>query len=260
MAVNEVNMYEFGSYIADIYDQSETYADDVDLITKLIGNRKSLKILEPFCGTGRIAILLSDAGHHVTGFDNSPAMLRRAKEKYGNSEDLKLELKNVIDDEWGRGYDLVILGANCFYELAVPEEQELLIRKATQSLKSNGYLFIDSNFMEGALESDWKTIGQKRRSLCGIAEDGSEVITEMEIESFDEENKTTVFRRFITVYKPNGQVLKKQFRQQKHPVSNSELCNWIERHGFKVIEHFGDRLGAPFTEESNRSIYWLKKQ
>lgn len=160
MAVNEVNMYEFGYYIADIYDKSETYTDDVELIIKLIGDRNNLKILEPFCGTGRIAIPLSETGHQVTGFDSSGAMLQRAKEKAGSSNDLKLELKNAVDDEWGRGYDLVILGANCFYELAVQEEQELLIRRASDCLNSGGYLFIDSNFMDGTLEAGWKAVGK----------------------------------------------------------------------------------------------------
>ena len=259
MAKNEVNMYEFGSYIAEIYDQSETYTDDVDLILKLIGDRSNLTILEPFCGTGRIAVPLSNAGHIITGFDSSPAMLERAEQKIGHESKLELVLKNAVDDEWGTGYDLVILGANCFYELAVPEEQEMMIRKAANCLKPKGYLFIDSNFMEGVLDEGWKQKGLRRKSLCGIAEDGSDVVTEMEIVDFDEKSKTTVFRRYITVTGKDGQMMTKEFIQQKHPVSNTELESWLEMYGLKVIEHFGDRSGKPFTKESNRTIFWVQK-
>jgi hypothetical protein len=57
-------MYDVEPHVAGIYDQSETYTDDVKLIRCLIGERGPWRILEPFCGTGRILIpLAADAAH-----------------------------------------------------------------------------------------------------------------------------------------------------------------------------------------------------
>jgi len=56
MSYNTTNMYDVEPHIAEIYDQIETHTDDVELIRRLLGGRGPLRILEPFCGTGRIRI------------------------------------------------------------------------------------------------------------------------------------------------------------------------------------------------------------
>ena len=61
------NMYDIESHIAEIYDQIEMHTDDVTLLRKLIGGRGALRILEPFCGSGRILIPLALDGHHLVG-------------------------------------------------------------------------------------------------------------------------------------------------------------------------------------------------
>jgi SAM-dependent methyltransferase len=81
MSINQVNFYDTSPYIAEIYDQCETYQDDVALIRRLIQGRGNLCILEPFCGTGRILIPLASDGHTLMGMDQSKEMLARAREK-----------------------------------------------------------------------------------------------------------------------------------------------------------------------------------
>ena len=51
-------------YIAEIYDQHETWRDDVALIQSLIRDRK-VKILELFCEHDRILILLAEVGYEI---------------------------------------------------------------------------------------------------------------------------------------------------------------------------------------------------
>ena len=70
-AANQVVVYDvIDKYIAEIYDQQETQCDDVNLLLSLIGNRPC-KILEPFCGHGRILLPLAQAGHEIVGLDLS---------------------------------------------------------------------------------------------------------------------------------------------------------------------------------------------
>jgi SAM-dependent methyltransferase len=76
-------VYDIEPHIAEIYDQSETYTDDVKLIRKLINGRGPLRILEPFCGTGRILIPLALDGHETVGLDQAKGMLSRARGQSG---------------------------------------------------------------------------------------------------------------------------------------------------------------------------------
>ena len=79
MSENQINMYDLEVHIAEIYDQSENYSDDIELIQSLIESRAPLRILEPFCGSGRILIPLARAGHTLVGLDQAAGMLARRR-------------------------------------------------------------------------------------------------------------------------------------------------------------------------------------
>jgi SAM-dependent methyltransferase len=139
-------MYDITPHIAEIYDQTVNQYDDVQLIQKLIGDSSQLRILEAFCGTGRLLIPLAIAGHHVVGLDKALGMLSRAKAKVENLDKatqsrISLFETDVLQGEWTYGeFDLVILGGNCFYELSTPEEQKKCIMNASSILKHGGYI------------------------------------------------------------------------------------------------------------------------
>ena len=85
MSINRTNTYSLDAHVAEIYDGVETQTDDVKLIRRLIAGRGRLRILEPFCGTGRILIPLASDGHEIVGFDQSAPMLDRAGNPYTDS-------------------------------------------------------------------------------------------------------------------------------------------------------------------------------
>jgi SAM-dependent methyltransferase len=158
---NSINAYDADIHVAEIYDQSENRQADVDLILTLLGGVGPLKILEPFCGTGRLLIPLALHGHTVFGMDQSAGMLNRARQKIrelplGLQQRIDLIRADVLCEEWPVGFDLVILGYNCFYELAVPDEQETCVRQAARCLNPGGYVFIDNDHMEGELAARGK--------------------------------------------------------------------------------------------------------
>jgi len=144
--MSEATQYdEIADYIAEFYDKSDCGTEDIDFMLKLIGNRKELRILEPFCGTGRILIPLANAGHTIVGMDKSPNMLKRCKEKIAQVPEsvrrrITLLQNDVLEAQWGTGYDMVVLGANCLFELQTVKQQELCIQRASQSLSSRGNL------------------------------------------------------------------------------------------------------------------------
>ena len=63
----------------------------------------------------------------------------------------------------------------------------------------------------------------------------------------------------MTITSPDGTVAKKEWIQQKHPVSVVEQRGWLDRHGFAIEQLYGDRDGSPYTEASGHAIFWARK-
>ena len=265
MSINQVSLYDFDQHVSEIYDRIESGTDDLIQIRNLIGQQIELRILEPFCGTGRLLIPLAEDGYHVHGLDQSQAMLDLASKKIkrlpGNIQARIILCKSdVVEEAWPVGFDLVILGCNCFYELASPREQQGCIRSAYRSLKPNGHLYIDSDHMEGDLAEAWRKMEKVISPLSGICEDGTRVENWMETIWFDAPERLVKMRRTVRITSPSGQVSENEYLQQKHPVSSEEVKVWLEEAGFSIIKHMGDREGHPYTPETQRSIFWARRE
>ena len=265
--LNHLNAYDADFHVAEIYDQYETELDDVNFICKLIENPGPIKILEPFCGTGRILIPLALDGQTVVGMDQSAAMLNRARQKIQQlplevQERINLAQSDVLCDceAWAQGFDLVILGYNCFYELATPDEQKRCVRFAFQSLKPGGHVFIDNNHMEGGLSLSWQDIGVIQPSLRGKCSDGTIVESTRETIWFDAPRRLARFRRYTKVTLKDGNVIEQEYIQQKHPVSKDEVQDWLEKQGFIVEGVYGNYDGMPYRVKSPRAIFCARKR
>jgi SAM-dependent methyltransferase len=240
MSHNKTNMYDIEPHIAENYDQQQTFRDDVEFVQTLIGDRGPLRILEPFCGTGRILIPLALDGHELVGLDQAQGMLDRARTKVQQLPTqiqgrLSLHEADVIADEWPIDFDLVVLGGNCLYELATPEEQENCITSAAASLNSGGHVYVDNDHMEGELDTSWQRSGVNQGFPTGICSDGTRIV-------------------------PDGNIIENEYVQQKHPVSKAEVQQWLESHGFTVKQVYGDRAGNSYNDESPRAIFWAEKK
>lgn len=265
MSHNTTNMYDIEPHIAEIYDNQETYTDDVELIRNLMGDCGPLSILEPFCGTGRIFIPLALDGHDIVGLDQAKRMLERASIKIKQLPEevqrrITLIEADVTSEEWPKNFDLVILGGNCLYELATPEEQERCIIQAATSLKAGGHVYVDNNHMEGELDISWQRSGVSNAFPTGRCSDGTDIESRWEAIWWDAPNRLVRFRRCTKVTFTDGKNIQKEYVQQKHPVSTIEVQTWLETHGFIIERMYGNRAGNPYSEISNRAIFWAVKE
>ena len=264
------NSYDYDAVIAEAYDLYETQTDDVALIRRLlaglpaVAGRGRLRILEPFCGTGRILIPLAQDGHEMAGLDQSAHMLARAR---GKIEALGAEVIRQISlihadattDPWPGGFDLVLLGGNCFYELASPQEQEGCIASAAAALKSGAFVYVDNDHMETPLPESWTSPGERKTKWpSGGLADGTFFEGYTENLDCDVRNRIWRARRTIVIHRPDGQEGRFTQIQQKHPVSSGEVEGWLTRHGFAIEQTFGDRSGNPYTSDSPRAIFWAR--
>lgn len=266
MSKNETNAYSLDLHIAEIYDQHETHTDDIKLIRKLTKQTGHLRILEPFCGTGRILIPLATAGHNIVGIDQSQSMLDLAQMKTEQlapkvQRRITLRQADVTTTQWPKDFDLVLLSSNCFYELASPDEQQDCIASVAEALKPGGYVYVDNDHMEGELDESWRHLGEKRASFpCGTCSDGTRLEATTETISFDLEKRLWMARRVITLTSPDGIIRTTKYIQQKHPVSFNEVKRWLEKYHFAIKQTFGDHAGNPYTPESGRAIFWARKE
>ncbi len=258
--------YDLDPHVAEIYDQLTTATEDLALIRRLIGSRKGLHILEPFCGTGRLLIPLALDGHVVVGLDRAQGMLSRARRKMGAlppevQQRIALFQCDVLRDAWPSGVDLVILGGNCLYELATPEEQARVIASAAAALRPGGHLFVDNDHMEGGLDRSWYDPPVRERVFpTGECADGARVESRWEVVWYDAPRRLIRFLRQTRISLPDGSIMDGECIQQKHPVSAVEVTNWLASQGLTVEHMLGDYEGHPYRDSSPRAIFWATRR
>ena len=265
-ATNKAEMYDaIDRYIAEIYDQHETQREDVALIKSLLGG-KPARILEPFCGHGRILLPLAEAGHEIVGLDLSDQLLRSLGERLRQLPSAvqgraSFRKADVIADNWPTGFDVVILGANCLYELATPDEQEHCVRAAAGALVPEGHLFMDNNHMEGELDARWQELGVQDNAFpTGTCSDGTVVRGTRDRFWCDVVKRLVRSRRRVEVTTPDGRTATREWEQQTHAPSTAEMKTWLIRYGFAIEELWGDRHRSPYSNGSGRAIFWAKRQ
>ncbi len=258
-------LYDLDAHVAELYDRLITDRDDIALIRRLIGPRKGLRVLEPFCGTGRILIPLARDGHTVVGMDNARAMLDRAAAKVGElAPEIRLRVtllhRDVLRDEWPGGFDLVILVGNRLYELATPEEQARVIAQAAGALRPGGYSFLDNDHMEGELDRAWYDPPVREGVFpTGECADGTRLESRWKVVWYDAPQRLIRFLRRTRIIRPDGSVVVREYVQQKHPVSAAEVAGWLAESGLSLQGMWGDHRGSPYTDSAPRAIFWARK-
>ena len=129
-----------------MYDYNETDMNDVEFALSVIGVEPK-RILEIACGSGRFLVPMANAGHNVTGLDFDEHMLNRISRKISNTQNIHWHKSDVINDEWGTGFDVVLLAANFLSNIVsdmdYKQAQELMIKKSAEALMPGGHVLID---------------------------------------------------------------------------------------------------------------------
>ena len=260
------NIYDMDKHIPEIYDQLENGKNDIDFLLNKLKKMNSPKILEPFCGTGRLLLPLAKNGYKITGIDISRAMLEHLKTKINRLDksiqnNIELIQDDVLNINWPKAFDLIILGCNCLYELPTSQTQKTVIEKAFNSLNPGGLLFIDNDNMEGLLDKSWCDIGVKKKIFpSGICSHGVKIQGFAKAIWVDRKKRLWKAKRRIEVIYPNGKKEEKTYIQQKHPVSAEEIKGWLNEFGFEILEMYsGLKQKEKFKKGSKRVTFLARK-
>lgn len=223
--------YSADPHIAEIYDQVETQTDDLELIRRLISSQTGLRLFEPFCGTGRLAIPLAHDGHQVIGVDEAEGMLDRCRAKLRSqpmdvAQRLTLRHARVLEADWPTGMNVVLLGGNCFYELESAGEQQESIRRAFRSLHPGGFVFVDNDDhgSDTLLPSWQRPPGQTWKAFpSGTCADGTRMEGSSQSTGFDVQRRLVHYRRKLVVTSPDGISTTHEWEETCHPVLKAEV-------------------------------------
>lgn len=152
--------------VAEFFDKCASSWDDntirdeekIKLILDNANVKKGAKVLDVACGTG---VLIPDYLKRevalVRAIDISPAMIEKAREKFGSEENVSFVCGDVMNTDVGKDYDAIVV-YNAFPHFADPEG---LISRLSDLLAPGGTLtvahgmgreHIDNHHKHGARE------------------------------------------------------------------------------------------------------------
>lgn len=247
-------------WISDMYDLDESDISDVEFALSVIG-KPSKSILEVACGSGRILVPLARAGHSVKGLDFDEYMLDKISAKAKEMKNISWQKADVIKDDWGKGYDVVMLAANLLFNIIADidydKAQMLLIQKSSHALVTGGHIYIDYAYT--LHPESWFSNTGENLIWQGIDSNGNTGKMTLLNSSFDPQTGLNQFIRRFELLLADGTEIKRDIPSTKHFVTLEQIHEWLEACGFIMEEEYGDYNGNPISEMTNRAIIWARK-
>ena len=246
---------------AYIYEQQEDESDLIACVKHLLGDAP-LRILEPACGGGKLCAPLAEAGHDITGFDLDEAMLEHAYAKAKALPNLHIHRANMLTNDWGHGYDAVLLCANLMINIQTDwgdykQAQKKLLDNAHSALRPGGHLLIDFDCPD---------------SLDAFCNDAPEWVC------FEGSDDQGTYGRYIVVHgtvNDRTRTVKGKRRYEitpraddpfvvvtdslKHFPTLEQMCAMLYRAGFAIETLYGDHHGHAFDLQHRHCVMQCRR-
>lgn len=261
-------MSKAGQYraIAEYYDaeyvSNDVLDNDVPMLLSHLPKR-SQRILELCCGTGRAAVPLAEAGHRVTGIDIDPALLAIAKRKKTVSglDGSRLELvkADVLKFRREETFDWAFLIFNTLLNFTTLANQDAILRNVHASLKKGGRFWIDVFYPDlSILGVDHHEHFDSNTFYVPTLNRSVHRTTEIQRSSKRPQLQEVTFH--YAWADDSGDVHNEQIQFEMTWMFPRELVLLLERNGFSVERLYGDYQGNEVTPMSPRLIALAKKR
>lgn len=247
-------------WYAWIYEQEEDAAEIAAYLVREAGSRP-MRILEAGCGGGKLCAPLAEAGHDVTGIDADESMLRYAKARAEGLSNLHIRRADLLNEAWGSGYDMVVLGANLMVNIVTDRDykraQKNLLQRACDALKPGGRLLIDFDCPLNVgrwspADHEWVCFeGTDDRGVFGryIVVNGP----------VNNATRTVSGSRRWEMRPAQGEPFSVVTDSYKHFPTLEEVCAWLYKTGFTVEAVNGGYDGEAFDAEHRRAVIRARK-
>ena len=252
---------------AYVYEQYENQTDDVEFILQLLQEHApgAQNILEAACGGGRIAVPLAEAGHRVTGFDSDEHMLLRCGRRAKGLGNLHIYAADMMGDDWGAGYDVVVLGGNILINIETDKDYKQaqidMITKAAAALRTGGHLLMDFQLLyddKGCFHSL-----EESSYFQGADDIGTSGRTVSYGGTYDPVTQLWCGVSHFELTLPNGAKWIGPRVRHKHIPKQAQVYAWLADAGL-VVEHVyknhsKEPLPCPIDEDTYRATIWARK-
>jgi ubiquinone/menaquinone biosynthesis C-methylase UbiE len=125
-----------------VYDAEFRWSREDDFFLSLVNETPAARVLDLGCGTGRLALGLSDAGHSVIGIDPAPASIEAARRKLGSREVEWIVGEAEAAPSWSA--DVAIMTSHVAQFIIGDSEWSLALANLRRALVPDGRLIFDS--------------------------------------------------------------------------------------------------------------------
>jgi ubiquinone/menaquinone biosynthesis C-methylase UbiE len=237
-------------------------AHDVARYVELAGQHGS-PILEICCGTGRVAMPLAAAGHHVTGVDLSAAQLEQfranlARVGQGLDQRLQLVLQDATRlDLADQRFKLAICAFNSLPCIADFNGQRQALRAIAAHLEPGGVLVLDIvNPLRLKIEGDPvpKPFFTRRNPHNGRTYTRFAMVG-----PFDEQHRQQLHGWYDEIDEA-GHVLRRPYAVTWRPIFRHEIELMLTEAGFDLLCIEGGHQGEPYTAQSPRMFIQAQRR
>lgn len=240
---------------ADMYEIDETETYDVEFMLDCLGTTPK-RVLEIACGSGRILVPLAKARHQADGLDLDEAMLAKIPAKAEGLDNITWRIADAIADDWGTGYDVVVIAGNFLMNIVSEEgperAQRVLLAKAKSALKPGGMLYIDYNHT--FYPEQWYVHPGERVIWEGTDSHGTGGRMLLCDSAYDSENCLICATRRYELETSSGEKIRKEMTSVKRYLAIEQLHGWLAEEGFRIEKEYGDYAGNPIGETTGRAI------
>ncbi len=241
-------MNEYYQFNAALYDCNSTGTEgDVDFYAEEAVKAGS-PVLELGCGTGRILIPIAQEGIEITGLDQSPEMLARARTKILKlDEETRKRVELVQGDmrsfSFKKQFNLIIIPYRAFLHLLTSEDQIMALTCIRNHMKDDGKLILnifDPNLEMIAAHSGHLGSASKKMQECIHPDTGSRVIV-WENRKYHPEPQIVDVNFIFEELDKTGKVISKHYIfMNLRYIFRYEMQYLLELCGFKIETLYGD--------------------
>ena len=251
------DFYDSTAHIYDLHYGVEESSANKKFYGEL-AEKYGAPILEPACGTGKLAIWLATQGYEVVGVDISHRMLEVAKvEKLPEevADRISFVQADFSDLSLDKQFRLVIIPNNSFV-LAESEVTQLnALRCFGRHLQSNGVLALDFRFLTGGNER----FGAPFFDDLMVDPETNHTYTHMITRNFDPETNLLHFVHVIHEYDQSNNVKGWLSQNTMRCLTVDEFQEMLRQSGFQLIAEYGGIDKSSFSKDSGRIVAIAEK-
>ncbi|MBS1492927.1 MAG: class I SAM-dependent methyltransferase [Bacteroidetes bacterium] len=218
----------------------------INLVQRVLPLKKCDKVLDVCCGAGRYSIELARRGFEVTGFDLSKFLISEAKKNFKALPEKYIKAKFLNKDmrkfDFNHSFDLAANLFTSFGYFSEDEENFLVIKNVSASLKKNGYFvfdFLNGNYLRKNIVPYDKKIFLGKEFTSKRTITGDFVRKEITVKSG---TKKINYEEVLKLYKI--ETLKKVFNDNR----------------LKVIYSFGDYYGNKYNKDKSQRLILIAQK